>query len=37
MLRKIYPNVAIVDSAGYREIEDSRVAEAARRALGDGS
>lgn len=34
LLREIYPNVAVVDAAGYREIDDDRVAAAARRALG---
>jgi hypothetical protein len=37
MMREIYPNVAIVDAAGYREIAETRVAEAARHALGSGS
>ena len=34
--RKIYPNVATVSRAGYGEVSDDRVAQAARAAMGDG-
>jgi proteasome beta subunit len=34
--REIYPNVATVSSIGYQEVEDQRVAAAARAAMGDG-
>jgi proteasome beta subunit len=33
--REIYPNVAVVSGDGYREIDDARVAAAARAALGE--
>jgi len=32
--RGIYPNVVVVSSAGYRELAEEHVAEAARRAMG---
>jgi len=32
--RGIYPNVAVVSPAGYRELPEEQVAEAARRAMG---
>jgi proteasome beta subunit len=35
--RDIYPNVAMVSESGFAEADEARVAEAARRAMGDSS